>query len=96
MRAEAVHALETLQLVSALDVDDSQGEVADAFYKIHNAEEPIIQLNHHRRNSPYRAGRILTAIVPPLLGLFILYGWHFTSSFISRRHSIYRVHLADG
>jgi hypothetical protein len=40
-------------------------------------------LPRHIHNSSWRAGRILSWFVPPLLGLFILYGWQFASRFVS-------------
>lgn len=77
--------LETAYMVTAVKDAESgtaQSEVSKkAPGQLEAASPP---LRKRTRNSGWRAGRILSWFVPPLLGLFIIYGWRFASSFVSK------------
>jgi len=76
--------LEATYMVTAVKDSESgttQSEVSNkAPGQLEAASAP---LRKRTRNSGWRAGRILSWVVPPVLGLFIASGWQFARSFVS-------------
>ncbi|KAK9893404.1 hypothetical protein P389DRAFT_175460 [Cystobasidium minutum MCA 4210] len=77
-------ALEASGMVSSLE--DADMKTPSASYDSRKLGEDSHE-NHRlahppQSNSPWRLGRLLSLVIPPLLASFILYGWYFASRFI--------------
>lgn len=78
-------ALEASGMVSSLE--DADMKTPSASYDSRKLGEDSHE-NHRlahppQSNSPWRLGRLLSLVIPPLLASFILCGWYFASRFIS-------------
>jgi len=47
-------------------------------------------ISEHKQNSAFRPNRLLSKVVPPLLGLFILKGWQYVTFTMGELSTIHR------
>lgn len=74
-------ALEATYMVTSVEDSDPCQKSEETISSARARKPSSLQIpKSPKHNSKWRAGRILSWIVPPLLGLFILYGWQFGSS----------------